>query len=463
MKEIKCPHCGKVFNVDEADYASIVSQVKNQEFHDELEARLRQAEEKRLAEQKVSLMEVEKKHEEKLADKNSEISKRDNEIRLLRTQISNIEKQKRLELEARLAQKEKELQAAEAENRQQFQQAKTESDQEILRLQAMVNQGEDKLKMAVMEAEKRGREQISDKEQEIIKLKGRIESADNAARLNVQTVREQYEQRLKEKEELIAFYKDLKSKASTKMLGETLEQHCSVAFNSVRASMFPKAYFEKDNDLTKGGTKGDFIFRDYEDGTEYISIMFEMKNEADATISKHKNEDFLQKLDKDRNDKGCEYAVLVTLLEPDNELYNEGIVDVSYKYPKMYVVRPQFFMPIISLLTNASRQAAAYKKELVLARQQNIDVTGFEDKLLNFQEGFSRNFDLAKKQYEDAIAEIDHSIAHLQKVRDALTSSGRNYRLANDKVQDLTIRKLTYKNPTMKKLFEEARPKEVED
>ena len=269
-------------------------------------------------------------------------------------------------------------------------------------------------------------------------------------------LKEDYERRLKQQQEQVDYYKDLKARMSTKMIGESLEIHCSTEFNRVRSSVYPNAYFEKDNDASRG-TKGDFIFRDHIDGMEYISIMFEMKNEADTTATKHRNEDFLAKLDKDRREKGCEYAVLVSLLEPESELYNEGIVDVSYRYPKMFVVRPQFFMPIIALLTQASRNSVAYKKELEQVRQQSVDVHNFEEQLETFKDGFARNYRLASDRFRTAIDEIDKSIEHLQKIKEALVGSENNLRLANNKAERLTIRKLTYKNPTMKRMFDEAR------
>lgn len=366
MKELKCPNCGSVFTVDEADYASIVNQIRNSEFEEELHRRLVEIRNMQAAEQK----------------------------------------------------------AKEAESREQY----------------------NKL--------------IQSKELEILRLKGAIElkdsEKDKAVILAQDKMKEEYEAKLKIAQEQVDYYKDMKLKMSTKMIGETLEAHCSNVFNGQMRPMFPNAYFEKDNDAS-GGSKGDFIFRDYEDGTEYISIMFEMKNEADTTATKHKNEDFFRKLDEDRRAKACEYAVLVSLLEQDNELYNNGIVDVSYKYPKMYVIRPQFFMPIITLLVNASKKSLEYKRELAIAKSQSLDITRFEEKLLKFKKGFGDNYRLASEKFHKAIEEIDKSIAALEKTKAALLGSERNLRIANDKAEDLTIRSLTYKNPTMKALFDDAR------
>ena len=296
----------------------------------------------------------------------------------------------------------------------------------------------------------------SAKDMEIAELRNMSTLSKSQSELEKNAIREEYETKLKLAQQQVDYYKDMKARLSTKMIGETLELHCSNVFNGQMRPMFPNAYFEKDNDIS-GGTKGDFIFRDYEDGTEYISIMFEMKNEADTTATKHKNEDFFKKLDDDRKAKGCEYAVLVSLLEPDNDLYNNGIVDVSYRYDKMYVIRPQFFMPIITLLVNASKKSLEYKKELAIAKNQSLDITNFEEKLLEFKEKFGKNYELASRRFREAIKEIDKSIDALNKTKEALLSSENNLRLANDKADELTIRKLTYKNPTMKALFDEAR------
>lgn len=331
----------------------------------------------------------------------------------------------------------------------------SEKDQEIVRLKSAIDNSNREKQVAVLEERTKSAEQLNEKEKTIVELKGVVKAAENDKALALNTMKSQYDFMLKQKEEEVEHYRDLKSRMSTKMVGESLELHCQNQFNQQRNYAFPNAYFEKDNDVS-GGSKGDFIFRDYVDGTEYISIMFEMKNEMDGTASKHKNEDFFAKLDKDRKEKGCEYAVLVSLLEADNEQYNQGIVDVSYRYDKMFVIRPQFFLPLIGLLTQASKKSVEFKKEIELARQQNIDVTNFENQLNDFKEKFGNNFRLASEKFQKAIDEIDSTINHLTKVKDALLGSERNLRLANDKADALTVRKLTYKNPTMKARFEEA-------
>ena len=405
MKELKCPKCGNVFSVDEADYASIVSQVKNAEFEAELKMRLGEMRGRQEAEQKVREAESRENFGRQIQAKELEISRRDQEILRLRGDISR--------------------NVADREN-------------------------------AVLKAKEELKETIGAKEREIAELRSAGSLAHARSELEKKAIREEYEAKLRLAQEQVDYYKDMKLKMSTKMVGESLEAHCATIFNGTMRPMFPNAYFEKDNDAS-GGSKGDFIFRDYEDGMEYVSIMFEMKNEMEDTAHKHRNEDFFRKLDADRNAKGCEYAVLVSLLEPDNELYNNGIVDVSYRYPKMYVIRPQFFMPLITLLVNASKKSIAYQRELAVARSQSVDVTNFEAKLMEFKEKFGNNYRLASEKFRKAIDEIDKSIAALQKTKDALLSSENNLRLANDKAEDLTIRKLTYKNPTMKALFDQAR------
>ena len=405
MKELKCPKCGNVFSVDEADYASIVSQVKNAEFEAELKMRLGEMRGRQEAEQKVREAESRENFGRQMQAKELEISRRDQEILRLRGDISR--------------------NVADREN-------------------------------AVLKAKEELKETIGAKEREIAELRSAGSLAHARSELEKKAIREEYEAKLRLAQEQVDYYKDMKLKMSTKMVGESLEAHCATIFNGTMRPMFPNAYFEKDNDAS-GGSKGDFIFRDYEDGMEYVSIMFEMKNEMEDTAHKHRNEDFFRKLDADRNAKGCEYAVLVSLLEPDNELYNNGIVDVSYRYPKMYVIRPQFFMPLITLLVNASKKSIAYQRELAVARSQSVDVTNFEAKLMEFKEKFGNNYRLASEKFRKAIDEIDKSIAALQKTKDALLSSENNLRLANDKAEALTIKKLTYKNPTMKAKFDEAR------
>ncbi|OUO37833.1 hypothetical protein B5F83_03820 [Muribaculum sp. An289] len=398
MNEIKCPKCGNVFSVDEADYASIANQIRNNEFNEELARR-------------------------------------------------TAEQEKRFTIKQELELNKKELE---------FRKILEKKEQEISRLGTEVARNDSLRKMAVLETENSFREKLQAKDTEIAELKGKMTSEKDAAIIREKSLADKYNSQLKEKQELIDYYKDLKTRMSTKMVGETLEIHCSTEFNRMRMSMYPRAYFEKDNDI-RGGTKGDFVFRDYdEDGTEYISVMFEMKNEMDGTAVKHKNEDFFAKLDKDRNEKGCEYAVLVSLLEPDSELYNAGIVDVSYRFPKMYVIRPQFFMPIISLLTQAAKNSLGYRKALAIAQKQSVDVTNFEEQLNDFKSKFANNYRLASEKFRKAIEEIDKTIDHLQKIKDALLGSENNLRLANNKAEELTIKRLTRNNPTMKAKFEEA-------
>lgn len=324
-------------------------------------------------------------------------------------------------------------------------------------LKALEEAADKDVKLAVTEALNKKDKELADKDIEIAKLKGQLESKDNESKLKSQALKEQYEDKLKLKDEQIEYYRDFKARQSTKMVGESLEQHCDIEFNKLRATAFPNAYFGKDNDA-RTGSKGDFIFREADaSGTEFISIMFEMKNQMDETATKKKNEDFLKELDKDRREKNCEYAVLVSLLEIDNELYNTGIVDVSYRYPKMYVIRPQFFIPIITILRNAALNSLEYKQELETIRNQNIDISNFEEKINVFKDGFSRNFRLASEKFNNAIDEIDKSISHLQKIKEALLSSENNLRLANNKAEDLTIKKLTRGNPTMKELFDKQK------
>ena len=423
MRELKCSKCGNVFKVDEADYASIVNQVKNSEFE----------------------AEVCKRIDELKAQQGAQAKVKEAELSILKDKLASIEDKKKLEIS----------------------QAVSDKDLEIARLKNAIELQKSEQDKAVMAAREKMQEDITKKEHELAKLRSakELEIAElrnqttlskSQSELEKKAIKEEYEAKLRIAQEQVDYYKDLKTKMSTKMIGETLEAHCSNVFNGQMRPLFPNAYFEKDNDAS-GGSKGDFIFRDYEEGTEYISIMFEMKNEADTTATKHKNEDFFKKLDEDRKKKNCEYAVLVSLLEQDNELYNNGIVDVSYKYPKMYVIRPQFFMPIITLLVNASKKSLEYRKELAIAKSQSLDITNFEEKLLEFKEKFGKNYELASRRFREAIKEIDKSIDALNKTKEALLSSENNLRLANDKAEELTIRKLTYKNPTMKALFDEAR------
>ncbi len=416
MNEIKCPNCGKVFQVDEAGYASIVKQVRDREFNNEIGGR-----EKQFLADKENALKLEKANSEKrLAE--------------LEARIKSLTENKALELKT----------------------AAAEKDAQIAQLTAQLKAQAKDAEIAVKDALQKDTEKHN---KEISELKEKLAAADKGIAVSlaetqnkIQALKDKYETTLKFKDEEIERYKDFKAKQSTKMIGETLERFCSNEFNKVRAVGFPTAYFEKDNDA-RSGSKGDFIFRDSKDGLEYISIMFEMKNEADETLSKHKNEDFFKELDKDRNEKKCEYAILVTMLEPDNELYNQGIVDVSYRYPKMYVIRPQFFIPLISLLRNEALNSLDYKRQLEVVKNQNVDITHFEDKLNAFKDGFSRNYTLASKKFKDAIDRIDKTINELQKIKDALTSSEDNLRIANNKADELTIKKLTYNNPTMQARF----------
>lgn len=416
MKELKCPKCGNVFSVDEADYASIVSQVKNAEFEEELNQRLGVLLGKQEAEQRVKESQTREAYLRHVQKKEQEIMQKEQEIARLRNVIS--------------------LQDSEREN--------------------AVLKAKDEMKESLNAKDREMLELRNRKDMEIAELKNRNSLAQSQAQMEKRAIQEEFESRLKIAQEQVDYYKDMKIRMSTKMVGESLEAHCSNVFNGNMRPMFPNAYFEKDNDASEG-SKGDFIFRDYEDGMEYISIMFEMKNELDETAHRHRNDEFFRKLDADRNAKKCEYAVLVSLLEPENELYNNGIVDVSYRYPKMYVIRPQFFMPLITLLVNASRKSIVYQRELAIARSQSIDVTNFESKLMEFKEKFGKNYELASRKFKNAIDEIDKSIRALQKTKEELLSSENNLRLANEKAEGLTIKKLTYRNPTMKQKFDEAR------
>ena len=435
MKELICPNCHKAFTVDEADYASIVNQVKNAEFNVEVERRIEELHNRHKVEEQLATAQAEKVYQKELNKKDIAITQKEAEIAKLKSELGTVEEKKATELTLALADK----------------------DREIAKLQLAISESESKMKIAVMEEQRKAQVGIQSKEAEIAQLKANAELSKQAAAINANTIKEQYELKLKTAQEQVDYYKDLKTRMSTKMIGETLEIHCSTQFNQMMRPLMPNAYFEKDNDAS-GGSKGDFIFRDFApDGTEYVSIMFEMKNEADETATKHKNEDFFKKLDADRRSKGCEFAVLVSLLEPENELYNGGIVDVSYRYEKMYVIRPQFFLPFITLLVQTSKKSMEYKQQLAIAQSQSIDVTNFENQLLDFQEKFGKNYRLASEKFKTAIDEIDKTILHLQKIKDALIGSENNLRLANDKAEALTIKKLTRNNPTMKAKFEEAR------
>ena len=434
MKELKCPKCGNVFQVDEADYASIVSQVKNAEFEAEIQRRLAEMNKRLTAEQQLATSRTEQSFQAQLSKKDLLLGEKDTEIERLKMQLQNIESKKQSELTLALAEK----------------------DQTIAQLNSTIAQNNDKLQLAVMEERNKSQQSMQKKETELSQLRTALELEKREAQIHESALVKRHEDELRMKQEQVDYYKDLKTRMSTKMVGETLEQHCSIEFEQYIRPMMPNAYFDKDNDAADG-TKGDFIFRDSEDGTEYISIMFEMKNEMDTTATKHKNDDFLKKLDEDRRKKGCEFAVLVSLLEADNDLYNNGIVNKNHLYPKMYVIRPQFFVPFINLLVQASRKSLEYKKQLALAQSKEVDVTNFEQKIEDFKSKFGRHYQLASNKFEAAIKDIDSTIAKLQKVRDELLGSENNLRLANQDTENLTIRKLTYNNPTMRAKFEEAR------
>lgn len=435
MKELKCPQCGSVFSIDEADYASIVSQVKTQEFDAEVQNRIKEIQKQNEVKQEAESLKIANDFQGKLNAKDVELSQKDNEIVRLKEQLDSFNQTKQLEINAE----------------------RSKANEEIAKLKSVIEQNESKVRVAILEEQNKAKDIIQEKENTLIELRSQIDVKEKEATIREANMKEDYERQLKQQQELVDYYKDMKAKLSTKMIGESLEVHCSNEFNRVRTAMYPHAYFEKDNDSRSHGTKGDFIFRDYADGMEYISIMFEMKNEMDETATKHKNEEFFKKLDEDRRKKGCEYAVLVSLLELDNDFYNEGIVDVSYRYPKMFVVRPQFFMPLISLLTQASKKSVEYQRELIIAKQQSIDVTNFENKLNVFRNNFGRHYKNASTKFEDAINEIDKIIKSLQQMKADLLSSENYLRLANNDTEDLTIKKLTRGNPTMKQKFEEAR------
>ena len=451
MRELKCPKCGNVFSVDEADYASIVNQVKGAEFDAEVNRRIAELHHQQEAEEKARAATAEKAHQSELFKKDQAISEKDGEIARLKEQISAMDDRQKLAVGSAVADK----------------------DKEIAALKAAINKGSQDLEIAVLKERQQAKEAAQAKDAEIAELRSEAKLAASEASLREKQLQAEYEgklqvvkseaaSRLRVAEEEVERLKDFKTRLSTKMVGESLEVHCSTVFESELRALLPNAYFEKDNDAS-GGSKGDFIFRDTEDGQEYISIMFEMKNEMEDTATKHKNEDFFKKLDADRNAKGCEYAVLVSLLEPESDLYNGGIVDVSHRYPKMYVIRPQFFKAIITLLVNAAKKTIDYQRQLAIARSQSIDVTNFEGQLEAFKDAFGRNCQLAGERFKTAIDEIDKSIAHLQKIKDALIGSENNLRLANDKADNLTIKRLTRGNPTMKAKFEEARQKAQHD
>lgn len=479
MQEIRCPKCNEVFQVDDSGYSQIVQQVRDKEFEKEAARRAEELEKAKNSELKILEMEYEKKLESALSKKSDDITDKEKRITELEARLKSIESEKQLAVanavrerennfseESRKAQKaisDKDIEIAEltaklkqADNERAFAVDKANSEKESLikQLELQLQQAQSLQQAALDKASSENALALAKKDNEINELNSRLKTKDSEAALKCKTIEEKYAIELKNKDELIEQYKDFKARLSTKMVGETLEQHCLTQFNSLRMSAFPNAYFEKDNDA-RSGSKGDFIFRESsEDGIEFISIMFEMKNEMDTTATKHKNEDFFKELDKDRNEKGCEYAVLVSMLEADNEFYNAGIVDVSYKYPKMYVIRPQFFIPLISLLRNAARNSLEYKRELAMAKAQQVDLTNFENNINEFKNAFSKNYQLASKKFNIAIEEIDKTIDHLQKTKDALLSSENNLRLANNKAEEqLTIKKLTKDAPSIKEEF----------
>ena len=419
MNEIKCPNCGTVFKIDEKQYDSIVKQVRDSEFKNEIATRQEQYEKDKNQAIKLAENELEKKLSTMLKEKDLEITKLNEELK-----------------------SKKQLEDSLVENTK----IKTANEykEEIAKLNIKIKELE------------------NEKDKNISSLKSQLELDSKEYALKEKNIKDVYENKLKDKDEMIAYYKDMKARQSTKMIGESLEVHCNNEFNTLRP-LFPNAYFEKDNDA-RTGSKGDFIFRDYDDEkTEIVSIMFEMKNEADMTATKHKNEDFFKELDKDRKEKKCEYAVLVSLLEIDNDYYNTGIVDVSYRYPKMYVIRPQFFIPLITLIRGAALNALEYKKEMLVLQNQNIDISHFEENMNAFKSGFAKNYRIASEKFSKAIEEIDKTIDHLQKTKDALISSDRNLRLANNKAEELTIKRLTKNSPTMAKLFAEEQNKKDEE
>lgn len=433
MNEIKCPKCGEVFKVDESGYAAIVKEIRDEEFKKEQKKQLE------FELQKITVQHI------------NELHKKDSEIEALRQNIAALSEKENSAVD---------LAVAKAEIG--YRDSLSKMEEELNKLRHKLDNAEQKREISILQAVREKEQIISEKDNQITELSGKLESKAAEYELKEKSMQENHRKEISDKDELINYYKDFKSKQSTKLLGETLEQHCKIEFDKLRATGFQSAYFEKDNDA-KSGSKGDFIFRDYDrNNMEYISIMFEMKNEADTTATKKKNEDFFKELDKDRKEKNCEYAVLVSLLESDNEYYNSGIVDVSYKYDKMYVIRPQFFIPIITLLRNAAAKSLEYRTELQMIREQNIDITNFENSMNEFKDKFAANYNRAAERFHDAIEEIDKSIKHLQKIKENLLSSENQLRLANNKAEALTIKKLTANNPTMARKFAELKEQKGE-
>lgn len=459
MAQIKCPNCGIVITLDEQDYQSVAQQVRNAEFDRELKARKQELADSNAKEIEIVKMQAATEMERNVAQLKQQIEalkaeKNASEQNIALTkeaEKNNALAEMRAKIEQLKAEKASAVQAGELAKEQ----AVSALKQEIEHLKAKVAANEQDKHLALTEFAAQNNKKITDKETEILTLKNEIVSLKKDGELKEKSLKETYENRIKEKDEAISYYKDLKVKLSTKLLGETLEQHCENSFNQLRPSAFPQAYFEKDTE-TKEGTKGDYIFRESKDGVEFISVMFEMKNESDETNKKHKNEDFFTKLDKDRTKKNCEYAILVSTLESDSELYN-GITDVSYKYPKMYVIRPQFFIPMITLLRNAALKTLDIKTQMLQYQRENIDISNFETALTDFKDKFGRNYRLASEKFNSAIEAIDKSIENLQKVKANLLSSENNLRLANDKAEDLSIKKLTKNNPTMAQKFAELK------
>ncbi len=435
MNKIVCPHCHNTFEIDNQDYAAILNQVRDKEF--EKQVKLNDERKEKEKEAALELLQVKMNNEKALT-----LKEKDNEIKKLQDTLKSIEQ----ESESKITKIKLEEQ--------------TSALEEASKLKLKIAQLEQEIKLQDMQKESALNKVSSQKDEEISSLKNTILLNQKEYSLKEANMKQSFEQEIKSKNDIIEYYKDLKARQSTKMIGETLEQHCNAEFSRIRPILSKNTYFEKDNDI-KTGSKGDFIFREYdEDENELLSIMFEMKNEADETATKHKNEDFFKELDKDRKEKKCEYAVLVSLLEIDNEVYNVGIVDVSYKYDKMYVIRPQFFIPLITLLRNASLKSLEYKKEITIMKNQNLDILHFEENMNKFKEAFGRNYQIASTKFKKAIDEIDKTIDHLQKTKEALLSSENNLRLANNKAEDLTIKNLTKNNETMQKLFAEVKERE---
>ena len=501
MPEIICPKCGTAFTIDEAGYADILKQVRDKDFDRQLHERLEQAERENSKIRELDQAQAEQTLQKTKSAKDAQIQELQAKLESEQTAkelavseaLRKVEKEKD-DLSAKLdkaeSEKQQAIDLAEANSKSKLQKAAADKEAQIVKLQNQLDafglQKKQELAQALGPVEKerddfKGRlerlqlekeseeklskeqlksqlqEVVADKDSEIAELKSNLDKAELQSKIEAKSLKERYEVQIQDRDEQIERLRDLKAKLSTKMVGETLEQHCQIEFNKLRSTAFPNAYFEKDNDA-RTGSKGDFIFRDKDDsGTEIVSIMFEMKNETDTTSTKHKNEDFFKELDKDRREKDCEYAIMVSLLEPDSDLYNTGIVDVSYRYPKMYVVRPQFFIPIITLLRDAAKNSLQYKNELEEERAQNIDITHFEEELDSFKSAFGRNYEIASKKFKSAVEEIDKSISHLNKIKDALLGSENQLRLANNKAQDVTIRRLTRNNETMKAKFDQVK------